>query len=510
MTADNRTIEKLRKAYDMMTPGQLDEQLDNVEGYEIDGLSEESRQRIRSMISERINRADTAPAAGRSKASLIRRAVAAAVVLVFVSVAALNAEAVMAAVARLFGFVPGVGIIDVDSTDTRPKELYILADNGTTYENDMLEIEIKGIFVNGSDMELRYTVYLNKITDDDLAVSYNDVSGLYHRYGYDKYFSIAEESPLLTPYTVTTLDGEEITPKRITVTETESMESVRTVCITHRYDLTGREVSESPCGTLSVGDAQVSFSLKKLALDPSVQEASGGQLAEVDGVKLLCVPTRRDNTLYLDYYACELGEYKATTGFRGWFITDTLTVGGTVIEDVMDESCIFFSEDTNHVGNRLRYDLSDAPDADEAVIEAFGLFVTKEYDGEGVTLDAPPAAEQPLNEAFTLDGIEFRVVAMSHRNYGLDEGFDELEYGYLEFRYSAAGSDDLRCFINLDEVSINGETAEYFCIEPYDAEYESIIVPLSIPYSEVRTIGFDSITLMLQQDITITVPLKAE
>jgi|GEM_PF-2793713 len=507
MNAERRMIEELRKAYDMMTPEQLDAHLNDIEDIEIEPLSGESKQRIRNMISEGIKNSDAAQSPEKSRFASRRWVAAAAAVLVFVSVAAFSSEAVMAAVAKLFGFAPGIGVVDAD---TGKNDMYILDDDGAVYEDDMLEITLKGAFVKGDEMELRYTVYLKKITDGDLNDWLNDVSELYRLRGYDKYFVIADESPLLTPYTAATLDGREITADKTTVTETESLESVRTVCITQHYDLTDVLLGDEPRGTLSVGDVQAAFSLKKMALDDTVQGASGGQTVEVDGVKLLCVPTLKEDILYLDYYACELGEYKSTSGLRGWWLTDTLTVGGEAVEDVLDESCIFASDGTAHVGNRLRYDLSEAPDADEAVIEAFGLFVDKEYDGKGIFLDAPPTEELALDETVMLDGIEIKVAGISHRNYGEAEDYEELEHGYLEFRYSAESTDAIRFFVNFDEISINGETAEYFGIGSFGEEYESIVVPLSMPYDEVRSIEFECITLMLQKDITITIPLESE
>lgn len=499
MITDKVIGEELRKAYDMMTPNQIDERINSIKA---EPLSDESKQRIKQMINDRIQKTEQTKT---HKAIYVRWAAAAAAAIVLVCVTAFNAEKVIAAVSRMFGFVPGTGVVSVEDGD----DLYILENSGASAGDDMIEITLNDAFAHDNELELRYTVYLSKITIDDLQSSVNTLSELYFRLGYDKYFAVAPESPRLTPHTTTKLNGVEIIADKISVTETESLESARTICISHHYDLSGMQLNDASEGALNIGGVEIGFSLKKLETDISAQGASGGQMVEVDGVKLLCVPTRRENILYIDYYACELGEYKSTSGLRGWYITDTLTVGGQIIEDELDESCIFFSENTSHVGNRLKYDLSGVAGADEAVITAEGIFVEKAYDGKGIFLDSAPTAELALDETVSLDGIEINVGGIYYRNYGEAEDYEPLEHGYLEFRYNAASTDAKRFFVGFTEISINGEAVEYFGIEPYDIEYESIVLPLPVPYEEVRSIEFGGVNLMLQDEIEFRVPLNA-
>ena len=99
---------------------------------------------------------------------------------------------------------------------------------------------------------------------------------------------------------------------------------------------------------------------------------------------------------------------------------------------------------------------------------------------------------------------------MCHRSYGEEEGYEPLEHGYLEFRYSAASTDAHRFFIGFTEIIVNGESIEFFSIEPYDIDYVNIVVPLSVPYEEVRSIEFGGVYLMLQDEIEFRVPLKAQ
>ncbi len=200
----------------------------------------------------------------------------------------------------------------------------------------MVNITINDVFIHENTLELRYTIYLSKISDSDLETSYDCLND--RRLGYDKYFNISEEAPTLSPYTTTTLNGKDISASKTTVTETESLESARTICVSEHYDISGLTKDVPLCGTLSIADIDANFNMNEIQLENSPQEASGGNLVEIDGLKLLCVPTIRDNTLFIDYYACEPGEYTSTKGFRGWYNTDILTINGKEIEGKIDES----------------------------------------------------------------------------------------------------------------------------------------------------------------------------
>lgn len=55
MTTDNKLTEELKNAYDMMTPSQMDRNLDCIE---VEPLSEESKQRIKDLIGKNMDRTD--------------------------------------------------------------------------------------------------------------------------------------------------------------------------------------------------------------------------------------------------------------------------------------------------------------------------------------------------------------------------------------------------------------------------------------------------------------------
>lgn len=501
MTTSYNITEELKRAYAEMTPAQLEAEL---EGIEAAPLSADAEQRIKNMVNNKISTQKNNDFFGKTVARTAKwRIIAAAFVLVFAVAAVLNSSSVKATVAKIFGFVPSVGIVEKDE---ETGDIYILENAGSSAENDDIKLSINDVFANDGRLELRYTVYLSHISDKALDDYCNSLHELYLSLGYDKYFDIAEESPRLMPHTAATLNGEKITPESITVTETESLESARTVCISNVYDISDINLSEASAGTLSMKNVEISFDMKKIELAENAADASGGVLLEADGIKLLCVPTRRDNLLYLDYYACDLGEYKTIRGFRGWFNTDTLTVGGEIITDEIDESCIFLSEGSAHVGNRLKYDLSDT-EADKAVINAFGIFAEKEYDGKGVFLDAAPASEQKVNQTADLDGTIITVSSISHCDYSEEEGYEEYGYGCVEFRYKAENTEEKREFIDFSKILINGEETDCFGIEQYDLEYTSIIIPLKIPYEDIRSIEFDCAEFLLAEDIEIEIDL---
>lgn len=501
MTTNYNITEELKRAYDEMTPAQFEAEL---EGIEAAPLSADALQRIKNMVNNKINTKEDNFFGKTITKTAKWRIIAAAFVLVFAAAAVFSSGSVRAAVAKIFGFVPGVGVVEKDE---EAGDIFILRNADPSEENDDIKLTLNHAFANRGKLELSYTVYLSRISDADLDDYCNSLPELYRILGYDKYFDISEDSPRLMPHTAATLGGSEIIPGSINVTETESLESARTVCISSIYDISGIDLNGISTGTLNIGNLEIGFEMQKIELAENAAEASGGTLIDADGIKLLCVPTRRDNLLYLDYYACSLGEYKSTKGFRKWFNTDTLTVEGEIISDEIDESCIFFSEGSARVGNRLKYDLSGV-EADKAVINAFGIFAEKEYSGKGVFLASAPAAEQKINQTADLDGTVIKVSSMSHCDYGEEDGYEEYGYGCVEFRYKAENTAQNREFIDFSKILINGEETDCFGINQYDLEYTSIIIPLKMPYEEIRSIEFAGAEFLLAEEIEIEINLK--
>ena len=500
MTTNYNISKELKRAYEEMKPDRLEAEL---EGIELPPLSAEAEQRIKNMVNNKISTQENNFFGKTIMKTAKWRIIAAAFVLVFAAAAVFSSGSVRAAVAKIFGFVPGVGIVEKDE---ETGDIYILENVFDFAENQDIKLTLNDAFAYNGKLELRYTLYLSRISDAELDDYCNNLPDLYRSLGYDKYFEIAEESPRLMPHTTAVIGGEELSSESIAVTETESLESARTICISNVYDISDINLSEVSAGVLNIENIEIGFELKKIDFAENAADAADGRIIEVDGIKILCVPTFRDNLLYLDYYACDLGGYKSTTGFRGWFNTDTLTANGKLIEDELDESCIFFSENSAHVGNRLVYDLSGI-EAEEAVINAFGIFAEKEYDGKGVYLDAAPSAEQTVNQTADLDGTIITVSSIAFRDYGWEDGYEEYGHGCVEFRYKAETTAEGREFIDFRKILINGEETDCFGIEQYDLEYTSIIIPLKMPYEEVRSIEFESAQFLLAEDIEIEIAL---
>lgn len=497
--------EELRKAYDMMTPEQMEE---NISDIETAPLSSDSEQRIKNMIKEKMGKTGKK---GGEKA--VRRwiAAAAAFVIVLAGVTAFSSENVRAAVAKLFGFVPGVGVIEVDEEDTAADSVYIL--DGTSETSDeMVSLDIKSAVIMGDKLELRYTAYLKKITDKDLEKNINTLSDMYFEKGYNKYFAVStlEEDMYqpLTPITSAAFNGTEITPYNTKVTETESLESARSVCISQFYDLSSMAEGEEMQGVLTLGDLSVDFAMRKIDLDSSAEGAAGGTAVSIGGVKMLCRPQIKEDRLYIDYYVLDKGGYKEVYGVRGFGNkTDCLTVAYEEIYGWIDEACIFESEGGMFAG-RFVYDLGGYEEK-KAELSIYGMYVKKDFEDKGIFFEDAPERKQTLNKTLDFDGITAEIAEMSVKYYGEEQGYEENENGYLVLRYSVKDSNDV-CFTNFAEISVNGEGVEGFYVNGYDLEYCNLVIPLPIPFEEIRAVEFESINLMLSGEASIDIPLQAE
>ncbi len=486
MTSDKKIINELRKAYDMMLPEQMDEYMDNIEA---EPISDESRQRIREMVNIRMKKTD---ANKKSTAKTnIRRWIAAAAVFAVVaaSVTAFSSKTVRAAVARLFGFAPGIGVVETED------DLYVMEGRGTFSEDEQISIEIKDAVIINGELELRYTLTLKNITDKDLEENLNTVDKLYEKRGYDVYFTKVNEKKV--PISDTVFEGKEIVPCKTFVTETESLESVRQICVSQRYEVMDYQLEEVPEGILTVGGLSVPFRMKKADIYSS--EESIGEVAEIDGIKVLCVPTREDNVLSVDYYLCDKGEYDAVSGFFGYGNRlDVLTVNDNVVDGFIDEGYIFWSDDSMYMGSRISYDLGDVSgNTDDIVISSCGIYAEKAYDEKGIFFDRAPSEKQEINEVIEFDEVKFEVAEISCVYLKEEDGYEEMSNGYLTLRYKAESGGN-KHFAGLSGVGINGEIIEGYYVEDYDGEYKTMHIPLNVGYDEVRSIDFMGARFMIE------------
>lgn len=514
MNLDVNMENEIRKAYDAMSLEELD---DNIRNMEFEPLDASSEQRIKDKVKEKMNSLDKeSKKHAKGKA---RRAMVAAIAFGFALVGAVvcSSEQVRASIAKLFGFVPGRGVVEVEgeedtSEEAKNTDWYILdSSNLIPEEDDKISLTIKDAVISGDILELRYTVYLSDITDYDLENVYttydgeyvNPLYGLYYDREYNDYFKITDgDDPVIAPLSTLILNGNTVEANDINVTVTESLESARTVCISEFYNVSDILSSDAPEGTLTLGKVSVHFSMKQLEFASSTEGAAeNGCIAEIDGVKILCVPTWDGDNLYVDYYSLEIGEYSSIGGFRTyWYPTDVLGVNGTVVESIVDESYIFDDEGSTHIGPRIKYDLSGFADKSNIVINANGLLVEKSYEDKGISFTEPLTSQQTINEVVELDDISIEVAEISNPDLS-DGGYEDSEYGYLTIKLKATSKDESKQFVSLGDISINGEITDGFYINQADIDYVNVSIPLDVPYEDVNSIEFESIEILLNENI---------
>ena len=112
-----------------------------------------------------------------------------------------------------------------------------------------------------------------------------------------------------------------------------------------------------------------------------------------------------------------------------------------------------------------------------------------------------------LNETVQLGDIRVTVSEMSSLYYGEADGYEETAFGYLQIKYKAesTGSREFICF---GDISINGKWVEYYGLTDFDGEYVTMVLPLSVPYSDIRSIEFESADLMLKGEVRFEFSLK--
>lgn len=517
MNIDDKIVNEIRKAYDAMPLEEIDDKMKDIEIEPIDASGE---QRIKDRVKEKLNNLDK-DSKKRTKAKA-RRTMVAAATFVFVLVGAVvcGSERVRASIAKLFGFVPGRGVVEVEgeeddgeSGDVRNTDWYILDNNNLRpSKDDKISLTIKDAVISGDILELRYTVYLSDITDNDLENVYttytgeyvNPICGLYYERGYNNYFKIADgDDPVVTPISTLMLNGNSVEAADIKVTTTESLESARTVCISQFYNVSDILSSDTTEGTLTLGKVSVDFSMKQLEFASSAEGAvENGYIAEIDGVKILCVPTWEGDNLYVDYYSLEIGEYSNIGGFRTyWYPTDVLSVNGTVVEGIVDESYIFDNEGSTHIGSRIKYDLSGFADKSNIVINANDLLVEKSYEDKGLSFAEPLTPNQTIDEVVQLDDISVEVDEISNQYLSAEDGYEESEYGYLIIKLKVTSQDETKQFVSFADISVNGELVDGFYIKQADIDYTNISIPLTMPYEDINSIEFESIEILLNENI---------
>lgn len=475
-------------------------------------LTAESEHRIKEMVKEKMKRINKEKQLERKRKQAKQLKVAAvAATLVIAGAVAYNSDTVKASVAKLFGFVPGQGVVQVEPDETETPTWYVMERKDASAGDEMVQVEIKDAYVANGELELHYTVDLSKITDQDIENVYASLDEtnkpfmeLYQNLGYDNYFSIQDADQVILPQSSAAINGTKVKVLDTTITGNESTDSLRKLCIVERYDVKDVLKDNQVSGTLTLGSVEVSFALKNLELgSPSETVDKNGLISEIDGLQLLCVPTWKDNKLYTDFYAYDLGEYQSVYGFRmRGENTDVLVADDVTMAGEIDDSYMFNIDGSSRFGPRIFYEFDKSAEAlKDVVFSARGLYVEKAYEDKIITLKDTPKPMQSMQETVKFDAGEIEIVEMHQQDYGIEDGLDELEHGYLVLKYRIKQTDNKKMLVDVMNMSINGNKVEYVCTEFVDGTYFNCILPLDMPYEDVKTIGFDSVMFKLMDRV---------
>ncbi len=531
MMKDIDMEKELRKVFDAMPLDQLSDELNNIE---LEPLSGDSEQRIKNMVKEKMKKEHvefTKRPKSKAKGWLVA---AAALVFAFTGAAIYKADDVKAEFAQLFGFVPGVGVVEVEheestvaqndkkaddkkkdkgaTTETAPTvqatKWYLLENVDATASDDMIQVELKDAVVAGDKLELRYALRLLKITDEELEAAYAALNGvdesalkeMYVRLGYDKYFSLdGDEALVLKPCSTTTLNGKTVKASTVSVGGSETTEGSRVICISETFDVKDVLTKDVPSGTVSIAGVNLDFKMKNLDLGGSPEDVTNnGFVEEMDGVKVMCVPTWKDQKLFVDFYTMDCGEYSTVLGFNMFGREScTTTVNGQPLENVGDDSYLFDDMDSSYLG-RCAYDLGGLNgEVQSANVKTNGLRVRQNLENKKLEVTPAATVQQELDDVLKLDGSNVKFVEMSNRPCDSVDDFDYSEHGYLVLTYRAEDADVNKQFVWFGGLRVNGENVEDFTMECGNVGYSVVLIPLPVPYSEVRTVEFTSADYML-------------
>lgn len=529
-------VEKeLRKVFDAMPLEQLSDELNNIE---LEPLSGESEQRIKDMVKEKMKKEKVEFAKKPKHKAKGWLVAAAAFVFAFIGAAIYKTDNVKAEFTQLFGFVPGMGVVEVeheestvaqnekktgdnkekagdkkegaateDAPTVQATKWYLLENVDATASDDMIQMELKDAVVAGDKLELRYAVRLLKITDEELEAAYAALNGvdesalkeMYVRLGYDKYLSLGDqEAVTLKPQSSTTVNGKKVEASSVSIGGSETTEGSRVICVSETFDVKDVLTDKAPTGTISIAGVNLDFKMKNLDLGGSPEDVTeNGFVDEIGGVKVMCIPTWKNDTLFVDFYTMDSGDYETVCGFnmfdREGFST---SINGTVLENKGDDSYAFDNMGSSFIG-RNAYDLGSVNgDVKSAVVKNSGLWVRQKLEGKKITL-APTAAKKSINEVLELDGSKIEFMEMSNRPCDSVDDFDYSEHGYLVLTYTSEDADMNKNFLWFGSLSVNGENVEDFTMECGNVGYANVLIPLPMPYSEVQTVEFTSADYMI-------------
>ncbi len=511
---------KLGRVFDAMPLEQLSETLNNIQ---LEPLSSDSEQRIKDMVKEKM-RKENLNVKGKKKS---KRWIAAAAALVFTLTGTVifNADDVKAELSRLFGFVPGVGVVEVEHEDStvvqeeqntnadkledattesspvKATKWYLLENANATTSDDMIQVELMDAAITGEKLEVRYTVNLLQISDDDVNAAFSKLNSgdmdafenMYLEKGYDKYFDLAGAASFqLVPHSSMVMNSNTVEAIDTVAQGVESMEGIREICVSEVYNIADVLNEEDPTGVLSIAGLDLEFGMKNLELVSSPDDLlKSSVVTEMHGIKVLCVPTWNADKVQVEFYTLDSGDYENVTGFQ-LFETDqcVLKVNEKTLENCSDYSYVFDKSNSAYIG-RCEYDVSEiGGDITSAIVQTSGLVANKVLENKKIDLTSAIAEGKALNEVIDIDGAKFEFVEASSRAFESSADYHYSEHGMLVLKYKMDSTDEDKMFMFFDEIKINGQKMEGYSTEWVDDTYINMMIPLSMPYSEVTSIEF--------------------
>lgn len=520
---------ELRKVFDSMPLDQLCEEFQTME---IQPLSKTSEQRIKNLVKEKM-KTENIQLSKKSKGGAKKwAAVAAACALVVTGVAAYNADDVKADLIRLFGFVPGMGVVQVENEQSKVVEnvtidpgaehtqemvmqalnWYLLENTDAKAEDDMIRIELKDAIVMGDELQVRYAVRLLKLTNQDISDAFAALDGgsedalmeMYRKHGYEKYFALDDAASLrLVPHSSMSFNGKEVLADSVSIGGSETTDGAGIVCVTEKYKIGDLLTEDQPSGTLHVAGVNLDFRMKNLDLGASMEEVTQNSLVEeACGMKIMCIPKWENDMLYVDFYTIDSGDYSYVHGFFQFYSpAAVMTVNGKELENVGDESYYFENEKTSFIG-RYAYDLTSVDgEVTTAQMKTLGLLVNQSLTDKKIEFTSSPETEMKIQEVLELDSSTVTFEKISNQPCESVDDYDYSEYGYLVLNHKVDERNPKKEFMFFDDIYINGEKIDGYSIASADDVSYDMRISLPIPYSEVRSIEFGTAQYQLNEEM---------
>lgn len=447
-----------------------------------------------------------------------RIAVAVAILVVVSAFLIIGGEQVYAALEKLFSFIPGVGVVEIEGEPTAEDEqpasgtdaqhynvpAYIMQEQMPCAQDDLLKIEISSVTLSDGILEISYSLNLIGLSDDDVIGIYDHGSispvELYLREGYDAYFAVdnyreVQSEDFLRPYSSVTL-GDTVLERLEAEISIPERNGLREAGCRERYAVVGEP---DLSGFLTVGCLDVPFSLVTPEVFYSQMEAAAnGEICTVNDVTVMCVPTWTDDSLFIDLYTINSGKYTElthfSTGVEGF---SYIIANDTQVKGLIDGGYIS-PDDSNYSGliGRARFETENVPgEINLARLTIPGISAREEnsllleFDhpiGDTETIDR---REQLIDTAITFVSVE----KLTPKQASMD---DYHSGDVLSLKIRPDTNSTFSRFHRFGKISVNGQELERYS-QTEDTEFLIFNLPLSCKYEEVETIEFTDFIYVL-------------